>query len=628
MKNSCLLCVLLLIGFFTKSQTVTEKRYIDIANISDSFFINNCQVFVDSTNKLPANQLSQKMWTSLAEFKIKAFIPKAWVTQKVYLQLNLTNTDSVDRTIYFYPGFCFQGFKTYRQLPDNSLETLHDLSRDEGFQPIALPAKQKQTFIIKLDFAKTGITYLLPQIIEEGYLKKYQKILYHRNESSAIVGYLLSGILLMMFFFSMANYILSGKKEFLLNGCYTGCMFLLFFLSTYFDKKSGFTASFFLSYLAFALLIFGTLFYIGFTRKFLDTHINFPLLDKLFFYEQLGLLIILLAFSYLHFFSNNFKLQSWLENTAKITALLIGIVYIVTALLQKNKLLNYLAAGNTILIFFAILSFYFLLHPSTTKGAFVKPVFYYEFGIVSELLFFLMGLTYKNRIELIEKIQEQEAMKLAAEKQLYETKIAVLNAQQQERNRISADMHDDLGAGITSIRLYSELAKHKIDKSALPEIDKISASANELLNNMNAIIWTMSSSNNTLADMVAYIRSYSQEYFENTGVTCKIEIPDHVPDIKVSSQIRRNVYLVVKEALNNILKHAKATTVSIVLKHESAGLTLYIQDNGTGINFEKIRRFGNGLVNMKRRMDEMNIDFLIKNNEGTLIKLHYKLPIQ
>ena len=70
-------------------------------------------------------------------------------------------------------------------------------------------------------------------------------------------------------------------------------------------------------------------------------------------------------------------------------------------------------------------------------------------------------------------------------------------------------MHDDLGAGVTAIRLFSELAKRRLGNETIPEIEKISSSANELLNNMNAIIWTMSSSNDSFGNMVAYIRSYA-----------------------------------------------------------------------------------------------------------------------
>jgi signal transduction histidine kinase len=127
--------------------------------------------------------------------------------------------------------------------------------------------------------------------------------------------------------------------------------------------------------------------------------------------------------------------------------------------------------------------------------------------------------------------------------------------------------------------------------------------------------------------MVAYIRSYALEYFEGTGVNCFTHVDEELPNIHVTGDIRRNIYLVVKEALNNILKHAKATEVYISLKRVPEGLSLYIQDNGTGIDLNNLRRFGNGLNNMRKRMEERFISFHIENNKGTLITLHYKLEL-
>jgi len=306
----------------------------------------------------------------------------------------------------------------------------------------------------------------------------------------------------------------------------------------------------------------------------------------------------------------------------KFVALGIGILFFIIAIKQKQRLIMYLAAGSAFAIVFSAISFGLLLLEIPQRGIFYSPLFYYEIGVVFALAFFLLGLTYKNRRELIERTQEQEALKLDVEKKDFENQIAIIKAQQEERNRISADMHDDLGAGMTTIRLYSELAKSRIKDQSIPEIEKISSSANELLNKMNAIIWSMSSSNDSLGNMIAYIRSYSLEYFEDTGVNCHITIPEDLPNIVVSGEIRRNVFLVVKEALNNVLKHSKASEVSIKLERVPDGLKLYIQDNGAGIDFEKLRQFGNGLKNMKKRMDDINIRFSIENKNGTLITLH------
>jgi signal transduction histidine kinase len=623
-----LLFTLLLSGisFSLQAQATTDSLFSDINNINDSVFLENCLVFIDSNNT-GATETLQKKWTPLSGYHIKSSIPKNWITKKIYLQINLSNSGTTDDTIYIHPGLMFSSIKTFRLSATNQLEQLKDESQDDGYQPLLINAGSKQSFIMALQPAKNIYNYLRPIIVRKSFITEYQKLNYYKYARQQTIGYLFSGILLMMFFFSLVNYLLSLKKEFLFNACYAGCMFLLIFFTTFFERQSGVTASFFASYTAFILLATGTIFYIDFTRKFLDTPRNYPTLNKLFVCEEWGVFIVILCFSFLHFFTNNFQLQNLVENTMKVTALLIGIVYIVFSLTQKNRLLNYLAVGNLVLITGSIISFYILMHPMGRKSIFSSAIFYYELGIAGELMFFLLGLTYKNRIELISKIQEQEALKLETEKQSFETKLAVINAKQKERNRISADMHDELGAGITAIRLYSELAKSKTVKEVMPEIEKISDSANELLVNMNAIIWAMSSSNDSLENMVAYIRSYSQEYFENTGIKCKINIMEQLPEMVVWGEFRKNVFLVIKESLNNILKHSKATEVTITFTTVPDGVALYIQDNGIGIDLDKVRRFGNGLKNMKKRMGEMNIGFNIENNNGTLITLHYAMQL-
>ncbi|MBL0357391.1 MAG: hypothetical protein IPP72_11130 [Chitinophagaceae bacterium] len=626
LRRTFILISVLLAAFTLKAQQPGNEAYTDVALFKDSILLNNCLVFLDSSNNISPAEALKENWKPLSAYHIKTHIPAAWVTKRVYLKLNVSNSAAINDSIHFFPGISFSSIKVFELSADNRLLQVKDQSKRSGYQPLVIGTGAKQTFIAELRFTKFIFTYLTPQLIKSSYLDKYKKILYYRNAPMQMAGYVISGVLIMMCIFSMANYVLSNKVEFALNGLYVTCMFLLIFFSTFFEKKGGVIMSFFSSYLSFALLAIGTVFYIAFTRKFLNTKRNYAILHKLFIYEERAVLLLLASYTFIHFFTDYFTLQQSLENIMKITALALGIVYIVTAFTQKNRLLNYLAFGNFMLIAFAIVSFYMLQFPRK-GGIFYNSLFYYELGIVCELMFFILGLAYKNRIELIEKTKEQEALKLVAEKQIFETKLAVLNARQKERNRISADMHDELGAGITAIRLYSELAKSKPDKNTLPEIEKISHSANELLNSMNTIIWAMSSSNDTLENMVAYIRSYSQEYFENTGIKCRINIAEGLPNVEVSGAIRKNVFLVVKETLNNILKHAKATEVTITLARVPDGLALSIQDNGIGIDLEQIRRFGNGLKNMKKRMDEMNIDFVIENKNGTLVTLHYAIEL-
>ena len=580
--------------------------------------------FVDTNGIVKPGQIPAGGWQPIKNYNLSRYIPISWITKTIYLRFTLANSSDSAKKIFFIAGTYVRATQIFKVLGNEQVQPLKNESYGDGYQPVILSAKEKSDFVVKFNFSKRLYNNLQPQLIEEGYLNKFQVLKSYKNDGQPTVGLLLSGIVLMMIFFTGAHYLQSGKKEFLYNCCYSICMFLLVFFNTTLEKRGGVFSSLFHEYLDFVLLLTGTVFYIAFTRKFLETKTKYPLLNKIFVNVENFVIVVLGGFTFLVFFTNNFPLQKFVENSMKLILLIMGIVYIVIALAQKNKLMNYLAIGNAILIFFSFISFLLLVMQYRNTGIFTNSMIYYEIGVVGELIFFLVGLTYKNRTELIEKIKEREALKLEVEKQLFETKLAVLNAQQAERNRISADMHDDLGAGVTAIRLYSELAKKRIGKEVIPEIEKISASANELLNNMNAIIWTMSSSNDTLDNMVAYIRGYALEYFENTGINCIIQLDEDLPNIAVSGELRRNVYMVVKEALNNILKHSKATDVTITLKKQPDGLSLYIHDNGTGIDFDNLRRFGNGLNNMKKRMESTGMLFTIENKNGTLITLHRK----
>jgi signal transduction histidine kinase len=185
-------------------------------------------------------------------------------------------------------------------------------------------------------------------------------------------------------------------------------------------------------------------------------------------------------------------------------------------------------------------------------------------------------------------------------------------------------MHDELGSGVTAIRLMSEIVKAKMKDQTLPEIEKISSSANELLNKMNTIIWTMISSNDSVESLVAYIRAYAVEFFENTSVACHFNISPNIPLSELTGEKRRNLFLSVKEALNNALKHAQATDVTINIQ---AGefLVIEIADNGSGMNPDRLRKFGNGMNNMKKRIESINGEFILQNKQGTSLTFRLKI---
>ncbi len=604
------------------AQVPSDTAVIDIDSVKTYIRIyDKSFLFIDSVTKTPISKITEQKFVPFLSFKKRRPVPFHLITKPAYISFTIYNSKPVADSICFFPGFLFTEIDLYKKTGNGTLEKINTWGTASGYPSFSMGPNETIEVVARLIMCKNDFIALTPFLISKKYLDTYQRIDLHQYEDIRTTGFILSGLLAMMILFTAANFFLTGKKEFLYYCIYSLCTFFLIFFYAYFYKQPGRINSYFLGYFDFFFLLAGTIFYIAFTRSFLDTKRHYKSLDKLFRIEEWFLTILLLIYTILHYFTDYFWLENMIEISMKFIALAIGVVYVVVALSKRRKLLNYLAIGNGLLIFFSCVSLVMILIKYPMSSVLTAALFYYEAGLILGLVFFLIGLVYKNRMELIEKIKVEEAMKLEAKKQEFENQLNVFKAQQEERNRISADMHDDLGAGMTAIRLYSELAKDKIKGQDIPEINKISSSADELLNKMNAIIWSMSSSNDSLGNMVAYIRSYAIEYFDETGIRCTINLPDAIPEMEVNGEIRRNVFLVVKEALNNALKHSNATQVSITFTINEKLLQLFIQDNGKGIDMENLRQFGNGLKNMKKRMDDVRIGFAIENKNGTLITL-------
>jgi signal transduction histidine kinase len=166
----------------------------------------------------------------------------------------------------------------------------------------------------------------------------------------------------------------------------------------------------------------------------------------------------------------------------------------------------------------------------------------------------------------------------------------------------------------------SEIARRKMEREPPAELDKISRSADEVLSKMNAIIWSMNSGNDSLDNLVSYIRSYAQEYLDQAGISARFEMPEEVPSLEISGDKRRNLFLCVKETMNNCVKHAAATELSIRIETEPV-FRLIISDNGKGLPDTAREGHGNGLRNMSRRMEAIGGQFSIRNENGTITEL-------
>ncbi len=206
-----------------------------------------------------------------------------------------------------------------------------------------------------------------------------------------------------------------------------------------------------------------------------------------------------------------------------------------------------------------------------------------------------------------------------------ERQMALLEKQQaieKERTRIATDMHDDLGAGLSRIKFLSETIgiKKQQHEPIEEDVNKIREYSHEMIDKMGEIVWALNEKNDSLSDLLSYTRAYTMEYLSQNGIKCKTEMPESFSSVFVSGEFRRNIFLTIKEALHNVVKHSQATEVSlIILVHHN--LSIKLKDNGAGFDKNNIRPFSNGLTNMESRIQEIGGKIEIINKSGTLVSL-------
>jgi signal transduction histidine kinase len=187
-------------------------------------------------------------------------------------------------------------------------------------------------------------------------------------------------------------------------------------------------------------------------------------------------------------------------------------------------------------------------------------------------------------------------------------------------------MHDDLGAGLSSIRFLSEKVKRNVFSDVTKnDIEKMQLTSGELMEKMNEIVWAMSEKNDSLEDLLFYTRSYAKEYCEENSLDCNIRLPENIPVFFVRGEMRRNVFLTVKESLHNIVKHAGAQIVNIdVSIHDN--LEIKINDDGKGFIGQHTRSVGgNGLRNMEKRITTIGGTIDLSSGQGLTVII--KVPM-
>jgi signal transduction histidine kinase len=200
-------------------------------------------------------------------------------------------------------------------------------------------------------------------------------------------------------------------------------------------------------------------------------------------------------------------------------------------------------------------------------------------------------------------------------------------ALEKERSRIARDLHDQLGANLTQVALLGEMAE--ADRHAPEEIashaQQISQTARETTHALDEIVWAVNPSNDTLDGLITYACKYAQEYLGLAGLHYRAEVPSQLPAVVIPPEVRHNVFLAFKEAVNNVVKHAQATEARIRLQLQPDRFILEIEDDGRGVGKPDApaARTRNGLRNMRKRMEDIHGEFSLVDGAkgGTVVRL-------
>ena len=208
---------------------------------------------------------------------------------------------------------------------------------------------------------------------------------------------------------------------------------------------------------------------------------------------------------------------------------------------------------------------------------------------------------------------------------LYQARMARLRELERLRVEIAANLHDDVGARLTKVAMITELVDRQIAETehAKPHVRAIAGTTREIIQAMDEIVWTINPKNDTLENLANYIFRYAQEYFQHTPVRCRLDLPAQLPELAISTELRHHVFMVVKEVLNNILKHAAASEARISLAVDDRTMCISIADNGRGFDPVNARGKGEGLRNMKTRLAQLGGKLILESSpgKGTIVRL-------
>lgn len=231
-------------------------------------------------------------------------------------------------------------------------------------------------------------------------------------------------------------------------------------------------------------------------------------------------------------------------------------------------------------------------------------------GIVAGIVYYLSTVRIKRRLAFLERQQEINLI----------------------RRRISSDLHDEIGSGLSKLAMMSDtaLAGSTDNPEVEQKLKKLSFSARRLIDQLRAIVWTLNPQYDQLESMIGYIHQHAGDFLDNFPIRSQFFLPEDFPSVSVTPEVKRNIHYAVMEALHNAVKHSGSPDIIVEISIHDRKLKIEITDHGKGIQTktEPADRFGNGLVFMRNRIEDIGGKLSIESSKETGTRVHIEVVLK
>jgi signal transduction histidine kinase len=212
---------------------------------------------------------------------------------------------------------------------------------------------------------------------------------------------------------------------------------------------------------------------------------------------------------------------------------------------------------------------------------------------------------------------------------VYRVRINRLLAIHAIRAKVARDLHDDVGSTLTTIGILSEIAKSKANNNAVETrelIEKISDNSSRMMGAMGDIVWSINPANDSMKKIIARMREYAVTLLEAKNIDFSFKVASSVEELGLNIEARLDFYLIFKEGVNNLVKYARCSFVSMEISHSDRQLVMKISDNGAGFDMNNHRK-GNGLANMRKRAKNINAIINVQSAPGKGTTIILQVPV-